>query len=705
MTGVRALLCELATNVRWTWNGEFDQIFREVDGQLWRHVNHNPTAFLAEVSPAHIEGRTADSRYCLRLQRAVESLRSYVASERHWASWSAPGLTARSIAYFSAEFGLHESMPIYSGGLGILAGDHLKSCSDLGISIWGVTLLYREGYFHQHINAGGWQEENYTDLDLGRVALEPVLDEQGKQKSIEISVDHLQVPIFLWRTRVGRAHLLLLDCREAAGGAPSKLTQRLYGGDERTRLLQELVLGAGGYRALRAIGIHPGVLHLNEGHSAFAILEVIAQGMEERGLSFESAVQHARTHTVFTSHTPVVAGHDRFAPDLIERHLAPLQKRMGLSTEALLALGRANPQDANEAFCMTVLALKLSGHLNAVSSLHGQTTRSMWQSLWPGRPLEEVPIGHITNGVHVPTWISPDMADFFRRHLADDWLTRLCRPELWDKINHCDPFEIWDLKNQIKQKNLAFVERRLHARAQRLGQPPPPPLNPAALTIGFARRFVEYKRALLLFSDADQLARVLSDPERPVQILFAGKAHPHDGPGKDVLRRINEFSQDPRFQGKVVLIENHDMNMSRHLIQGCDLWLNTPRKPLEACGTSGQKAIFSATLNLSSLDGWWAEAYDGKNGYAFGDGLTHTDPRIQDARDAVSLHNVLERSVVPDFFDRTAGGIPLRWIARIQRALATLAWRYNSDRMVMDYVKGCYLPASGSLTSHFAVPE
>ncbi|MEW6775493.1 MAG: alpha-glucan family phosphorylase [Bdellovibrionota bacterium] len=702
MIPLRERLAELAGNLRWTWNGEFDHLFRDIDVDLWRKVNHSPTAFLAEVDPRKIEAQRADPRYCMRLERACHSLRDYLASDRHWALWSAPGLAARPVAYFSAEFGLHESLPIYSGGLGVLAGDHLKSSSDLGVPIWGVSLLYREGYFYQHISADGSQEEVYTDLDLRRVPVEPLLDGHGNHRKIEILVNSGSIPIFLWHTRIGRARLLLLDCCEGLDGTHrNTLTRRLYGGDQRNRLLQEVVLGVGGYQALRALGVHPGVLHLNEGHCAFAALEAAAQIKEERGLSFEEAVQIVRGRTLFTTHTPVVAGHDRFSSDLVEEHLEPLRRRLGLAVPQLLGLGRVNPQDESESFCMTVLAVKLANQTNAVSSLHAHTSRTMWQSLWPDRNVHQVPIGHVTNGVHVPSWIALDMAELFRRSLGEDWLLKLCRPELWDKIHQCDPFELWDLKCLLKQKNLTFVERRLHQREERLNVPLTPPLNPAALTIGFARRFVEYKRADLIFHDLDRLARLLGDSDKPIQILFSGKAHPNDHHGKAILRRIYQFTQEPRFKGKIFLIENHDMNMSRHLLQGCDLWLNTPRKPLEACGTSGQKAIFNATLNLSTLDGWWAEAYDGKNGYAFGGGQTHADPAVQDERDAASLYEVLEGEVIPEFFERSAGGIPAKWVGRIQRALATLAWRYNSDRMVMDYVTGCYLPASGSLTSFF----
>ncbi|HEU4401435.1 MAG TPA: alpha-glucan family phosphorylase [Candidatus Polarisedimenticolia bacterium] len=705
MKETRACLDELAGNLRWTWSGEFDHLFREIDGDLWRRVNHNPAAFLADVDPARVEARSADPAYRQDLERACRSLRDDLQEERHWASRHAPGLGYRPVAYFSAEVALHESLPIYSGGLGVLAGDHLKSCSDLGVPIWGVTILYRQGYFTQTLDAQGVQEERYVDLDLTRVPLDPVRDGRGERLWIQVQTSWGPFPIDLWLARAGRAHLLLLDgSRDPAASHRDVFTLRLYGGDLRTRLLQEMILGIGGYRALLALGARPGVLHLNEGHSAFAVLEAIAQTMEEEGLGFEPAADKVRARTIFTTHTPVAAGHDRFPADLIEECLAPLRQRLGLSRQDLLGLGRVDPRDEGEPFCMTVLALRLSSRANAVSALHAQTSREMWRALWPGRASSQVPIGHVTNGVHVPTWIAAEMAHFYERHLAGDWPKRLCHPDLWERIYDVDAAELWRVKALLRRHLRSSVARRLRERHERLGLAGPvPEIQPQALVIGFARRFVEYKRAGLLFTDPDRLARLLSDGRRPVQILFAGKAHPRDEAGKRILGSICEYARDARFSGRVILLENHDINVARHLVQGCDLWLNSPRRPLEACGTSGQKAVFNATLNLSVLDGWWAEGYDGTNGYSFGEGLTHTDRALHDRRDAEDLFEVLERQVIPDFFERGDDGVPARWMRRVQRALATLAWRYNSDRMVINYVTRCYLEASGSRT-HEIVP-
>src|SRR2546426_10963650 len=632
--GVRAGRAGLAGNHRWTGSGDFASLSREIDLVLWRRVNHNPAAFLADVDDTRIGAGAADPEYRRRLEAACGSLQNYLKSGRHWASRHAPSLDLRPVAYFSAEFGLHESLPIYSGGLGILAGDHLKSCSDLGVPIWGVSILYRQGYFTQRIDARGAQEEIYSDLDVGRVSLVPALDQRGQPILIQMPTASGVFPIDLWLARVGRSHLVLLDgSRDPAAAHRDAFGARLYGGDLRTRLLQELILGVGGYRALLALGIRPGVLHLNEGHSAFALLEAIAQTMEEEGMRFDAAAESMRARAVFTTHTPLPAGHDRFPLDLIEEHLRPLRERLGLSSEDFTALGRADAGGADGTFCMTALALRLAFRSNAVSALHGHTTRGLWRGLWPERKTSEVPIGHITNGVHVPTWIAGEMDQLLRRRLAEDWPTRLCHADLWERIADVPPPEIWDVKRRLKQDMLEFVRRRLRQRQERLGlSGPAPGLEPEALTIGVARRFAEYKRAHLLLSDPDRLERLLRDETRPVQILFAGKAHPKDDVGKGILRALDERARDPRFSGRIIVLENYDMNVARHLVQGSDLWLNAPRRPLEACGTSGQKAVFNATLNLAVLDGWWAEAHDGSNGHSFGEGLTHTDTALQDGR-------------------------------------------------------------------------
>jgi starch phosphorylase len=679
---LRQGLLEIASNLRWTWDGASESLFRPVDPGLWRRVDHNPVAFLAGLDDARLAERAADPAYVAALSAARRSLAAYLASRRTWGARHAPALAPRPVAYFSAEFALHESLPIYSGGLGVLAGDHLKSCSDLGVPTWGVTILYRQGYFTQSLDAGGNQQEHYRDIDVAHVPLRPARDARGERLWIELDTTLGPFPIDLWIAEVGRARLLLLDgSRDPAAAHRDVFSSRLYGGDQRTRLLQELILGVGGYRALLSLGVRPGVLHLNEGHSAFALLEAIAQTMEEEGLPFHDAAERVRERAIFTTHTPVAAGHDYFPAALVEEHLAPLIARLRLSRDEFLGLGRVQPHDAGESFGMTVLALRLSRRANGVSALHGQTSRRIWSSMWPGRPAQEVPIGHITNGVHASTWMAPELAALCRRHLAEDWPQRASHPDLWERMEEIDPAGLWAAKGAIRRRLAAVV-----------GEPGP-------LAIGVARRFAEYKRAALLLTDPDRLARLLGDPARPVRILFAGKAHPRDEPGKGVLRALAAAAAEPRFAGKILLLPNHDLRLARALVQGCDLWLNAPRRPLEACGTSGQKAVFNATLNLSILDGWWAEAWDGGNGFAFGEGLTHSDTNLQDRRDATDLYDVLEEQVIPEFFDRDAAGVPQRWVTRVQRAFVTLAWRYNSDRMAIDYATRCYLPAAGVLPS------
>lgn len=701
----RQLLHELASNVRWAWSGEFSELFSEIDVDLWRHTNHNPTFFLAEVDPARVVGAAHNAHYRVRLERAARKFRKYLESTENWGTLNAPGLGAQPVSYFCAEFGLHESVPIYSGGLGILAGDHLKSASDLGVPLWGVGILYKQGYFVQHLDRQGKQTEQYVDTPLERTAVEPICNGTGEQFEVRFPVNSHEMVVRLWRCNVGRVPLVLLEGNLEPENPDHAFNSRLYGGDQTTRILQEIMLGVGGHKALRLLGIHHGVIHLNEGHSAFAVLECIAEHMELEGLPFSEAAWTVREKTVFTTHTPVEAGHDRFDPGLVLNHLRQLRERLHLSEHDFLALGRVNPDDYNEPFCMTVLALKLSNHANSVSVLHGHVSRKMWNGLWPGRARDEVPIGHITNGVHVPSWIAPPMVRYFEQVLGSDWLDHLCHPDFWTRARRMDAFDLWDITNLLKRDLFDFIERRVSRRDDRLddGEAEPFAFDPEALTIAYSRRIVPYKRPTILFRDPDRLAKLMNDPERPMQIVFAGKAHPNDDRGKALIREIHEYAQDPRFRGKVLFMENYDMNVSRHLLQGCDLWLNCPRRPFEACGTSGMKAVFNGTLNLSILDGWWAEAYDGRNGYAFGRGLTHTDPHFQDERDGEELYRVLEEQVIPDFYERSPEGVPLRWVERLRRALVTLGWRYNSDRMVMDYVRQYYLRAAGTLTA--AYPE
>jgi glycogen phosphorylase len=704
VSDLRTRLFRLSQNLRWSWNDELRGIFRAIDFDLWREVNHNPIEFLKRVDPNALEHKGADAGLLAQTIRAEKNLQDYLQGGKDWTSWNAPGLVSSPVAYFSFEFCIHESLPIYSGGLGVLAGDHLKSCSDLGVPLYAVTLLYRQGYFHQQIDGGGRQIEVYEDLDVSSVPIEPVRSANGEILTVAIPAGEESLTAEIWRARVGRVDLLLLDVCERQFQRSEPRVFRLYGGDRSTRIVQELALGVGGYRALRKLGIKPGVLHLNEGHSAFAVLEGIADAMAQTGLGFNICQDDVAQQTVFTTHTPVAAGHDYFEPAQLLHYLRPLQRRLQLSDHDLLGLGRVNPNNPHEEFCMTTLALKLARRSNAVSSLHGLISRRMWQNLWPERRPSEVPIGHITNGVHVDTWMPDDIAKMYADLMGSDWRNHLVDPRRWRLVDQLDEVQLWSIKVLLKQRLLRFVERRLRRRRKRLEDASPlPRLGTAPLTIGFARRLAVYKRAYLLFEDLERAKRLLTHPERPVQLIFAGKAHPADEPGKAVLKRLWEVGRMPELRDHVVFLEDQDKNVSAHMLEGVDLWLNCPRRPLEACGTSGMKAVFNCTLNCSTLDGWWDEAYDTHNGFAFGGGVVHADPRMQDEHDARSLLEVLEQKVVPLFYDRNERDVPLGWLRMIKHALKTLGWRYNADRMVMDYVRLMYLPASRSQTAQ--IPE
>jgi glycogen phosphorylase len=529
---------------------------------------------------------------------------------------------------------------------------------------------------------------------------------------IEIRTRSGSIRAKVWQVKVGRCDLLLLDSN-VAGNAPEdrELTSRLYGGDGRTRIRQELLLGVGGFRALKAMGVSPGVLHLNEGHSGFAVLEAIRNRMEEEGINFNTAASQIPREVIFTTHTPVPAGHDRFSSDLIEEHMGPLREQLGLSHDALMSYGRENPSDHGEQFCMTVLGLKLSRRVNAVSSLHGEVSRAMWKCLYPSKTEDGVPIGHITNGVHVPSWLAPQMCRLYDRHLGVGWQNHSGSAKTWEEIENVDDGELWETHLSLKAQLLDFVRRRAWEQAKRRGESHEElsklskVLSPDALTIGFARRFATYKRANLVLADMQRLGAMVNDPKRPVQFLFAGKAHPHDEPGKRVLQQIAEMMRDSEFANKFVFVEDYDINVGRHLVQGVDVWLNNPRRPLEASGTSGQKVVLNGGLNLSVLDGWWAEAYDGLNGFAIGSGRTHSNLDVHDSRDGEDLYRVLRDELIPLYYQRDRDGLPRGWIKRMKRTIRTLGWRFNADRMVMDYVQKCYIPAAGGTSSEIKAPS
>jgi starch phosphorylase len=705
-------LWSLARNLWWSWDRASVSLFRDLNPVRWRQLNQNPISMLAEFNLEEIERRATELGLHSRINYCYRRQQEYLLADRTWGTTNAGALRPRPVAYFSAEFGLHESLPIYSGGLGILAGDHIKSASDLDIPLIGIGLFYGQGYFLQRLDETGWQREEYLQTDINQLPMQPAIGVNGEPVVIEIATRGSSMRAKVWRVKVGRIDLLLLDSN-VAGNAPEDLdtTSRLYGGGARTRIRQELLLGVGGFRALKAMGISPGVLHLNEGHSGFAVLEAIRNRMEEEGIDFATAASQIPREVVFTTHTPVPAGHDRFDAGLIEEHLGPLREQLGLSQDALMSYGRENPGRNDEQFCMTVLGLKLSRRVNAVSSLHGEVSRAMWRVLYPDRSEEAVPIGHITNGVHVPSWLAPQMCRLYDRYLGIGWQNNSGSAQTWEEIEKVDDGELWETHLSLKIELLDFVRRRAQEQAQRRGEAKQTltalskVLSPDALTIGFARRFATYKRANLLLADIERLASMVNDPKRPVQFLFAGKAHPHDEPGKRVLQQIAQLMRDTSFAHKFVFVEDYDINVARYLVQGVDVWLNNPRRPLEASGTSGQKVVLNGGLNLSVLDGWWAEAYDGLNGFAIGRGRTHSNMDVHDRRDGEDLYRVLHDELIPLYYQRDRDGIPTGWIKRMKRTIRTLGWRFNADRMVMDYTQKCYIPAAGGTSSEIRPPS
>jgi starch phosphorylase len=699
-------LWALARNLWWSWDQDSTSLFRDLDPARWRQINHNPVAMLSELPLAEIERRAGEFVLHSRINYAYRRQLEYLEADHTWGTRHAGVLRPRPVAYFSAEFGLHESVPEYSGGLGVLAGDHVKSASDLGIPLIGVGLLYGQGYFEQRLDASGWQQEEYLQTDVAHLPMELAIGTNGEAVTVQIETRSGLIRAKVWSMKVGRCTLLLLDSN-VVGNAPQdvELTSRLYGGDARVRIRQELLLGVGGFRALKAMGITPGVLHLNEGHSGFAVLEAVRNRMQDEGLGFDEAVHRVSREVVFTTHTPVPAGHDRFASSLIEEHLGPLVEFLGISHEKLMSLGRENPGNQDEEFCMTVLGLKLSRRANAVSALHGEVSRAMWTGLFPGKSEDAVPIGHITNGVHVPTWLAPQMFRLYDRHLGTGWHEHSSEARIWEGIENVDDAELWETHLSLKSTLLEFVRRRAVAQSERRAEPPEVlqklanVFSPDALTIGFARRFATYKRADLILRDMERLGSMVNDAKRPVQFVFAGKAHPRDDPGKRMLQEIAQMMRKAQFADKFVFVEDYDINVGRHFVQGVDVWLNNPRRPLEASGTSGQKVVLNGGLNLSVLDGWWAEAYDGLNGFAIGTGRTHSHMDVHDARDGEDLYRALLDEVIPLYYQRDRDGLPRGWIKRMKRTIRTLGWRFNADRMVMDYTRQCYVPAAGGTSS------
>ncbi|NOY45693.1 MAG: glycosyltransferase family 1 protein [Deltaproteobacteria bacterium] len=702
-----APLLEIAHNLWWVWNPEAVDLFRRIDHDLWSATGHNPVALLGRVDQDRIESLARDPVFVAHMDRVAQALGRYL-SMPTWVSQAYPELEAARVAYFSMEFGIHECLPVYAGGLGVLAGDHLKSASELGLPFVGVGLLYRQGYFHQYLTHDGWQQEVYPENDVYNMPLRPVRTEDGAPVEVEVRMAGRPVRIRAWRAQVGRIPLYLLDTNLAANDpADRAITHQLYAPGEGMRIRQEVVLGVGGVRLLEAVGVEPAVCHMNEGHSAFLGLERIRVLMERTELSFAEALEAVRVGSVFTTHTPVPAGIDLFRPPELEEYLGDILKEMGIGVGDLMALGRENPADPNAPLSMAVLALRLSGHRNGVSRLHGRVSRRMWAGVWPGIPEEEVPIGHVTNGIHVRSWLSDEMARLFDRYLGPSWVDEPLDQAMWKRVHDIPDNELWRAQERLKERLVGFVRRRLRTQLERRGAKPDEVraadevLDPEALTIGFARRFATYKRAVLLFRDPERLARILNHPDRPVQILFAGKAHPADNEGKKFIQEIVHHCRQKEFRNRVVFLEDYDVNLARYLVQGCDVWLNTPRRPLEACGTSGMKVVPNGGLHLSVLDGWWDEAYDGEVGWAIGHGEEYQNPDVQDRVESLDLYDLLENEVVPLYYTRGDDGLPRGWIQRTKTAMERLTPVFNTNRMVREYAERYYLPAL-SLWTRFA---
>ncbi|AMV25675.1 Glycogen phosphorylase [Gemmata sp. SH-PL17] len=688
----------LAYNLWWCWNADAVALFRRVNPDLFEALDHSPIRLLGATDQSRFEELEHDDGFLAHMDRVARALDHYLKAPT-WYQEHHAGDKAR-IAYFSAEFGIHESVPVYSGGLGVLAGDHLKSASDLGLPLTGITLMYREGYFRQYLNVDGWQQERYPENDFFTLPLTPELDSTGAPLTVTVPLPGREVALRVWHIQVGRVPLYLLDANIPQNKPEDRaITAQLYGGDQHTRIQQEIILGIGGIRALRAMNKMPTVCHMNEGHAAFTGLERIRLLIEEEGLDFATAYEAVKAGTCFTTHTPVPAGNDSFPIHMAEQYLGEYAAKMGLDRNALVALGRQHPGNEQEPFGMTVLALKVANVSNGVSKLHGSVSRRMWKELWPELPAGEVPITSITNGVHTQSWLAPEFAQLYDRYLGIQWEERPTDFAIWKRVEHIPDGELWRTHERGRERLVALARARLRAQLKRRGSPPSEVegadevLDPDALTIGFARRFATYKRGDLIFRNAERIAALVNSKDRPVQFIFAGKAHPQDRGGKELIQRVVQQSRKPEFRKRVVFIEDYDMSVARYLVQGVDVWLNNPRRPLEASGTSGMKICGNGGLNLSILDGWWVEGYDGDNGWAIGAGEEYTDLAYQDEVESRALLDLIEQDIAPTFYKRDAGGLPREWIRRMKRSIMSLVPVFNTNRMVEQYTERCYVPS------------
>ncbi len=692
-------LMKIAKNMWWVWSFEAIELFRRLDVELWRDVEHNPIALLGSISQKTMDTVSKSESFIAHMKRVENELNTHM-SEKKWFEESYEEHKDAEIAYFSAEFGIHECLPVYAGGLGVLAGDHMKSSSELGLPLTGIGLLYRFGYFHQYLNIDGWQQENFPKTDFNNIPVRLLTDGGGAPLLIDVEFPGRIVYAQIWEVLVGRVKLYLLDTDIAHNSNDDRsITYHLYGGDLETRIKQEMILGIGGIRALRAIGKNITAYHMNEGHSAFLGIERIRIAMKEDGLSFKEAREFVSATNVFTTHTPVPAGIDRFSPELIDKYLGHYYQTMGIKKEEFLALGRENRSDKNESFCMTVLAIKTAASCNGVSKLHGSVSRDMWKQIWPSLPVHEVPIGYVTNGIQTLSWTSDEMMRLLYRYLGPRWIHQPVDKDIWLNVDSIPDGELWRCRARTRERLVGFSRSTLREQLQKRGAPQNEidmagaVLNSDALTIGFARRFATYKRATLILKNMERLEKLLLDKEMPIQIIFAGKAHPKDDMGKELIKRIVHLERDERFRNEIVFLEDYDINIARYLVGGVDVWLNTPTRPMEASGTSGMKVVPNGGLNFSVLDGWWAEAYNGNNGWTIGHGEEYEDLDYQDMVESDLLYNILEKEIIPMFYNRGADGLPREWIKIIKESMKSICPIFNTNRMVREYSEKYYLNA------------
>jgi len=702
-------LRELAQNMWWCWNYDAVNLFERLDPKRWRTTEHNPLRLLADVPQKRLDDAANDPAYIAHLDRVRESLRTYLGA-RTWFASTYPELKDRTIGYFSMEFGLHECLPMYSGGLGVLAGDHMKAASDLGVPLVGIGLLYHSGYFQQYLSNDGWQFEEYPKIDPHHVPMERQNNGESRPVTVSCRVGPRDVAIQVYRIRVGRVNLFLLDT-DLYENDPSdrELTMRLYAGDQEMRIRQECVLGFGGCATLRALGYDPSLFHMNEGHSAFLALARMGHMMESAGLTFAEAREAVASTNMFTTHTPVPAGIDVFPRGLVEKYLSPYAQKMHVSIDDLMTIGRTHSENTQEPFSMANLALRLSCRANGVSRRHGQVAREMWRSNWPDVPIDEIPISSVTNGVHLRSWLSPEIARLFERYLGPSWINRPDDLEIWERLDDIPDAELWRAHERSRERLVVEMRARLREHMTRRSAPPSQVeaadevFNPEALTIGFARRFASYKRATLMLKNEERLLKIVSDVERPVQFIFAGKAHPLDDKGKELIKRLVQFARGAKTRLRFAFIENYNMSVARRLVQGVDLWMNTPTKPLEASGTSGMKVAPNGGINFSILDGWWCEGYDGTNGWIIGDDRKYDSAEYQDFVESESIYDMLEHEIIPAFYDRGSDGLPRRWIARMRASMRTCGPKFSAARMVREYADKLYVPVmrvGGGLTDN-----